>query len=228
MTTTTREVGTKDGVMQVLVVDDHPIVRRGVSQLIQDQQDLAVCGEAESAVEAIEILRQCRVDAAVVDLSLSDASGVGFVRDLQKWQPGLAVLVLSMHDEVLHAERCLRAGASGYIMKHQATENIIDAIRQIIRGEIYLSEPMKERLLHRVAGRAAGEQSESPLAALTDRELEVFQLLGRGLSTREIASRLYLSIKTIETHRDHIKVKLGLESGRELVRFATSWYMEQA
>jgi DNA-binding NarL/FixJ family response regulator len=214
--------------MQVLVVDDHPIVRRGVSQLIEDQPDLAVCGEAESAVEAIEILRRCSVDAAVVDLSLSDASGVGFVRDLQNWQPGLAVLVLSMHDEVLHAERCLRAGASGYIMKHQATENIIDAIRQIIRGEIYLSEPMKERLLHRVAGRSSGEQSESPLAALTDRELEVFQLLGRGLSTREIASRLYLSIKTIETHRDHIKTKLSLESGRELVRFATSWYMEQA
>jgi DNA-binding NarL/FixJ family response regulator len=214
--------------MQVLVVDDHPIVRQGVSQLIEDQPDLTVCGEAASASAALEILRTSTPDAAVVDLSLSDSGGVGLVRDLRNWQPSLVVLVLSMHDEVLHAERCLRAGASGYIMKHQATENIIDAIRQIIRGEIYLSEPMKDRLLHRVAGLSEDKQSESPLTSLTDRELEVFQLLGRGLSTREIASSLFLSIKTIETHRDHIKTKLSLESGRELVRFATSWYMEQA
>jgi len=215
-------------IKQVLVVDDHPIVRRGVSQLIDDQPDLAVCGEAESATAAIELMRSCSPDVAVVDLSLSDMGGISLVRDLRNWNSALLVLVLSMHDEVLHAERCLRAGASGYIMKHQATDRIVYAIREILRGEIYLSERMKARVLHRLAGQGEDGQGESPLAALTDRELEVFQLLGRGLSTREIASHLFLSIKTIETHRDHIKSKLSLGSGRELVRFATSWYIEQA
>lgn len=213
---------------RVLVVDDHPIVRRGLAQLIEDQPDFEVCGEADSAAAVLELMRTSRPDVAIVDLSLSDTGGVGLIRDMRNWHPQLAVLVLSMHDEVLHAERSLRAGASGYIMKHQATERIIDAIRQVLRGEIYLSERMKERLLHRLVGDRDDTQSDSPLASLTDRELEVFQLLGRGLSTREVANRLCLSIKTIETHRDHIKSKLSLESGRELVRFATSWYMEQA
>jgi len=215
-------------VTRVLVVDDHPIVRRGMSQLIEDQVDLEVCGEAESATAAIEMMRTRRPDVAIVDLSLSDAAGVGLIRDMRNWNPHLAVLVLSMHDEVLHAERALRAGASGYIMKHQATDRIIDAIHQVLRGEIYLSDRMKERLLHRLVGEQEKARPTSALAALSDRELEVFQLLGRGASTREIASRLCLSIKTIETHRDHIKAKLNLESGRELLRFAMSWYMEQA
>lgn len=215
-------------VTRVLLVDDHPIVRRGVAELIGDEMDLEVCGEADSVSAALELLRTVDPDVVVVDLTLSDAGGLGLIRDMRRWKKDLVVLVLSMHDEILHAERALRAGASGYVMKHQATDRIVDAIRRVLQGEIYLSDRMKERILHRMLGDREGLQADSPLDSLTDRELEIFQLIGRGLSTREMAERLCLSVKTVETHLDHIKSKLGLESGRELLRFSMSWSMEQA
>jgi DNA-binding NarL/FixJ family response regulator len=209
-----------------MIVDDHPIVRRGIAQLLRGEEDLDVFAEAATAAEAIEILRQNRPDVVVVDLTLAGGGGLGLIKDMRQWHADLPILVLSMHDESLHAERTLRAGAMGYVMKHEATDNIVAAIRQVLRGEIYLSARMKERLLHRLVGDKGGVQVTSPLEVLTDREMEVFQLVGRGLSTREVAEQLCLSIKTIETHLDHIKSKLGLESGRELVRFSATWFME--
>jgi len=211
-----------------LIVDDHPIVRRGIAQLIRGENDLDVHAEVATAAEAIEVLRQSRPDVVVVDLTLAGGGGLGLIKDMRQWYSDLPILVLSMHDESLHAERTLRAGAMGYVMKHEATDNIVEAIRQVLRGEIYLSARMKERLLHRLVGDKGRVQVTSPLEILTDREMEVFQLVGRGLSTREVAEQLCLSIKTVETHLDHIKSKLGLESGRELVRFSATWFMEPA
>jgi len=212
---------------KVLIVDDHPIVRRGIAQLIGGEEDFIVHAEAATAAEAIEVLRTSRPDVVVVDLTLAGGGGgLGLIKDMRHWVADLPILVLSMHDESLHAERALRAGAMGYVMKHEATERIVEAIRQVLRGEIYLSTRMKERLLHRLVGENGTVQTTSPLEVLTDREMEVFQLVGRGLSTREVAEQLCLSVKTIETHLDHIKTKLGLESGRELVRFSATWFME--
>lgn len=211
---------------RVLVVDDHPIVRRGIAQLIGGESDLEVCGEAQSAAEAIEFLRTGQPDIVLVDLTLAGGGGLGLIKDIQNWHAELPILVLSMHDESLHAERAMRAGAMGYVMKHEATDRIVGAIRQVLRGEIYLSERMQEKLLHRLVGERGARQGSSPLEVLTDREMEVFELVGRGQSTREVAGHLCLSVKTIETHIDHIKTKLGLESGRELVRFSATWFME--
>lgn len=212
---------------KVLIVDDHPIVRRGIAQLIGAEEDFIVHAEAATAAEAIEVLRTSRPDVVVVDLTLAGGGGgLGLIKDMRHWYADLPILVLSMHDESLHAERALRAGAMGYVMKHEATDRIVEAIRQVLRGEIYLSTRMKERLLHRLVGENGTVQTTSPLEVLTDREMEVFQLVGRGLSTREVAEQLCLSVKTIETHLDHIKTKLGLESGRELVRFSATWFME--
>lgn len=212
---------------RVLVVDDHPIVRRGVTQLINGEPDLEVCGEAETAAAAIDALATAKPDVAVVDLTLAGTGGTSLIKNLRNWQPNMPILVLSMHDETLHAERTLRAGAMGYIMKHEATDRIVEAIRHVLRGEIYLSQRMKQRFLHRFVGDQRDLSATSPLETMTDRELEVFQLVGRGLSTREVAEQLCLSVKTIETHLDHIKAKLELESGRELVRYATLWSLEQ-
>jgi len=207
-------------------VDDHPVVRKGIVQLIEGESDLQVCAETDSAAATLEALDSPLPDLVIVDLTLSGTSGLGLIKDIKARHPQLPILVFSMHDESLYAERALRAGAAGYIMKQEATEHIVEAIRQVLGGQVYLSDRMAARLLHRVVGRTGTEGQPSPIEALTDRELEVFQLVGQGLSTRQIAEQLFLSVKTVETHLEHIKTKLGLESGRELVRQAVRWSLE--
>jgi DNA-binding NarL/FixJ family response regulator len=207
-------------VSNILIVDDHPIVRRGIAQLIQDEHDLQVCGEADSPEAALTLLESTRPDLAIVDLTLARANGLALIKEIQARDAKLPVLVLSMHDEALYAERVLRAGAAGYIMKQEATEHIVEAIRQVLAGRVYVSERMTARMLHRMVG-DKHEAAESPLDTLTTREMEVLQLLGQGLSTREIAAQLFVSVKTIETHLDHLKTKLRVDSGRQLVHYAT-------
>ena len=205
---------------RILIVDDHPIVRRGIVQLIQNESNLEVCGEADSPATAVELLESLRPDLVIVDLTLAHANGLGLIKDLQARDPRLPVLVLSMHDETLYAERALRAGAMGYIMKQEATDHIVEAIRQVLGGNIYVSERMTTRMLHRLVGDKREAGAVSPLETLSDREMEVLHLLGQGLSTRQIAEQLFLSVKTVETYLEHLKTKLGLESGRELIRYA--------
>src|SRR5450432_2363219 len=206
----------------VLLIDDHPIVRQGLSQLINQEPDLFVSAEAASAREAISSLTKQTPDVAIVDISLEDRSGIELIKDLRNIDPNLPILALSMHDEALYAERALRAGAKGYIMKQEATEQVMNAIRRVLDGQIYVSEKMSARLLDQFVGVKPGED-ESPLGRLSDRELEIFSMIGRGLGTREIANKLFLSIKTVEAHREHIKEKLKLKSGTELMRMAVQY-----
>jgi len=209
----------------VLLIDDHPIVRQGLSQLINQQPDLFVSAEAASARDAIDSIEKATPDIAIVDISLDDRSGIELIKDLRSRQPELPVLALSMHDEALYAERALRAGAKGYIMKQEATDKVMSAIRKVLDGQIYLSEKMASRLLDQFVSAKPGDE-ESPLGRLSDRELEIFTMIGRGLGTREIANKLYLSIKTVEAHREHIKEKLKLKSGTELMRMAVQYALE--
>jgi DNA-binding NarL/FixJ family response regulator len=215
----------KNGQPKVLVVDDHPLIREGIAQVIRKAGGLEVCGEADRPETALQVVSASRPDVAVVDLALSAGSGLGLIRDLKAWHPGVRILVLSMHDESLYAERVLRAGASGYIMKHEVADHFVEAIHKVLGGGIYLSERMEARMLQRLAVKEPARAASS-IESLSDRELEVFRLVAQGLSTREVAERLYLSIKTVETHLDHVKAKLGLESGRELFRYAIVWSLE--
>jgi DNA-binding NarL/FixJ family response regulator len=209
----------------ILLIDDHPIVRQGLAQLINQEPDLHVASEAASAREALEMLEKEMPDIAIVDISLDDRSGIELIKDLRARNENLPVLVLSMHDEALYAERALRAGAKGYIMKQEATEKVMTAIRKALDGQIYVSERMAARLLDQFVSAKPGEE-ESPLGRLSDRELEIFSMIGRGLGTREIANKLFLSIKTVEAHREHIKEKLKLRSGTELMRMAVQHALE--
>ncbi len=210
----------------VFIVDDHAIVRRGLEQLINQETDLVVCGEAENMQTALEAMKTLRPDVALVDLSLGGESGLELIKDIKVRYPTVAVLVLSMHDELFYAERALRAGAKGYIMKLQAADQILGAIRQILSGEIYLSGPMAAKVLRKVAG-GKSEISRSPIERLSDRELEVFQLIGIGVGTRHIAERLSRSVKTVETYREHIKQKLDLKDATELTQAAIQWLQSE-
>ena len=210
----------------VFIVDDHAIVRRGLEQLINQEADLVVCGEAENAQAALEAMKKRMPDVALVDLSLGGESGLGLIKDMKARYPTVAVLVLSMHDEVFYAERVLRAGAKGYIMKLQAPAQILGAIRRVLSGEIYVSDPMAAKMLRTVAG-GKTEVSRSPIERLSDRELEVFQLIGIGLGTRHIAERLSRSVKTVETYREHIKQKLDLKDSTELTQAAIQWLQSE-
>jgi DNA-binding NarL/FixJ family response regulator len=203
----------------VFVVDDHPLLRQGLALLINREPDLAVCGEAEEAHGAMKAISTTNPDILIADISLNGPDGLELLKNLRTSHPYLPVLVLSMHDETIYAERALRARANGYIMKQEATEKVLIAIRRILKGEIYLSERMANKLLHQYVSGAAMDMS-SRLASLSDRELEVFRLIGEGRSTRQIAEKLRLSIKTVETYQAHIKDKLSLHSGRELVQHA--------
>ena len=204
----------------ILIVDDHPIVRQGLALLINREPDLRVCGDAEEAGAALRRIDELRPDLVVVDISLNGPDGLDLLKSVRLQHPNLPVLILSMLDESLYAERALRDGASGYIMKQEATERVLVAIRRILSGQIYVSERMANRMLHRFAG---GSEGDSPIADLTDRELEVFRLIGDGHGTRQIAEELHLSIKTVETYQAHIKEKLALKNGRELVQRAIQW-----
>ena len=207
---------------RILIVDDHPIVRQGLAELVIQESDLEVCGQAEDSYEAIKAIRDLKPDMAIVDITLKETSGLELIKDIHSQHPDLPVLALSMHDETLYAERALRAGAMGYIMKQEATENVIVAIRRILGGEIYVSDRMAGRLVRKlVAGHA--ETSASQVDSLSDRELEVFCLIGKGHGTRQISERLHLSVKTIETYRAHIKDKLNLADAAELLQYAIQW-----
>ena len=207
---------------RILIVDDHPIVRKGLAELIDSQEDLTVCAQAEEALQALKLIREKHPDMAIVDISLEQTSGMELIKDINAQHPKLLVLALSMHDESLYAERALRAGAKGYIMKQEATNKIIAAIRQVLDGQLYVSERMQEKLVRKLVG-SKEQVTTSAIDSLSDRELEVFMLIGQGFGTRQIAERLYLSIKTIETYRAHIKEKLNLPGAAELLQYAIQW-----
>jgi DNA-binding NarL/FixJ family response regulator len=211
---------------RVFILDDHPITRYGLTQLINEQPDLMVCGEAESGAEALAALKTVQPALALVDITLPGKSGLDFIRDVQGQHPAVAVLVMSMHDENVYAERVLRAGGRGYIMKSEGGEKLLQAIRQVLEGQVYVSKKMSATILDAFAKRGSVVGEARP-GALSDREFEVFQLTGQGLSTREIGRQLNLSIKTVGTHRHHIKQKLRLRTGPELLRQAVRWAATQ-
>ena len=236
-----RSQGVTRGHLEVFIVDDHPLFRHGLRRVIESEPDMTVCGEADNAAQALGALDSCEPDVAIVDLCLSGRSGLDLVRDMKVVRPKLPVLMLSMFDESLYAERALRAGASGYVMKQQAAEEVIEALRRIVQGHVHLSPLLASRMLRKAAdgpsalsgtppapptsgggGHAAGgpTMAKGGVHQLSDRELEVFELLGQGFSTRRIAETLFRSVKTIESHRENIKAKLGVSSSAELLRYA--------
>jgi DNA-binding NarL/FixJ family response regulator len=212
---------------RVLIVDDHPIVREGLALLISSQPDLEVCGSAEDVATAGQLVDELKPDLAIVDLSLKGSSGLELIKRIKAKHLSVRILVSSIHDESVYAERALHAGAMGYVNKQEATRTLLGAIRRILDGRVYLSERMADRLLCRAVG--GGERVEaSPIESLSDRELEVFELIGQGLSTNEIAAKLHLSSKTVETYRDRIRLKLDLSTGSQLARHALLWVLENA
>ena len=211
---------------RILLVDDHPLVRTGLRSLIEEEPDLTVCAEAGSLRDASAAARDASPELAIIDISLEDGSGIELIKRLKAQAPELKMLVASVHDEALFAERAINAGAQGYVNKHQNIEQILAAIRTVLAGRVYLSDTMVERVISGFAKKK--EAGTSSVADLSDRELEVFGLIGQGLSTSQIAERLHLSVKTVETHRDKIKRKLQLTSGPDLVRHAVQWHFEQA
>lgn len=216
----------KEKKTRILLVDDHAVVRDGLRQLLEGEPDLAVCGEAGSAEQALEVAAQVKPNLAIVDISLGGANGIELIKNLRALQPDLQILVLSMHDEAHFAERALRAGASGYVMKREARDRIMEAIRTVCAGNIYVSDRLQKSMLHQyLHGSPGGEPS--PISRLSDREVEVLTLLGRGASSKEIAERLHLSQKTVDSHRTHLKEKLNLGGATELVRFAFEWVSAQ-
>jgi DNA-binding NarL/FixJ family response regulator len=214
------------GKSRVFVVDDHPIVRQGLALMINAESDLTVCGEAEEAQSALQAIVTCKPDILIIDISLNGPDGLELVKHVRTIYPELPILILSMHDEATYAERALRARANGYIMKQEATEKVLIAVRRILNGEIYLSERMANKVLQQymVGSPVAGQ---SRITELSDRELEVFRLIGDGHGTRQIAEELHLSVKTVETYQAHIKEKLLLRTGREMVQQAIFWKMSQ-
>jgi DNA-binding NarL/FixJ family response regulator len=206
----------------VLLVDDHPIVRQGLALLIDRERDLSVCGEAEGAHSALQSIATLRPDIVVLDISLNGRDGLDVLKEIRTITASLPVLILSMHDESIYAERAMRAGANGYIMKQEATEKVLVAIRRILQGEVYLSDRLTSSMLQQFVHRTPAAKG-SPLLNLTDRELEVFRLIGEGRGTRQIADELHLSVKTIESYQAHLKEKLALRNARELVQHAIKW-----
>jgi DNA-binding NarL/FixJ family response regulator len=219
--------GLRKAKTRVLLIDDHPILRRGLAQLINQEADMSVCGEAEDAPKAFELVGTLHPDVAVVDISLKSGNGIELIKNVKARYPELPMLVLSMHDESLYAERALRAGGLGYIMKEEAIEQVLIAIRRVLTGEIFLSDKMKSKMLQQLAnGRT--KAVVSPIEHLTDRELEVFRLIGEGHSTRQIAGELHLSVRTVEAYREYIKAKLNLKNSTELVQHAFHWVHHEA
>ncbi|MDX2185860.1 MAG: response regulator transcription factor [Opitutaceae bacterium] len=207
---------------RIVLVDDHPVTREGVRVLIDQEPDLIVCGQADSGPVAFQLIQKLKPDLAVVDITLKSTSGIELMKNLKTVLPELPVLIMSMHDEGLYAERALRAGAKGYIMKHEASDRILTAIRRVLSGELYLSDKMKEKMLHSLV-RSKKDEVVFTIDTLSDREMEVFQLIGNGFGTRQIADKLNLSVKTIDSYREHLKLKLRLEKGSDLVRHAIQW-----
>ncbi len=213
--------------IKVLLVDDHPILRAGLGRLINQEADMMICGEAEDGPTAFDLVGTLNPDIAVIDISLKGSNGIELVKNLKARYPELPTMVLSMHDESLYAERALRAGSLGYIMKEEAIGQVLVAIRKVLQGEIFLSEKMKGKMLQQMAS-GRGKVVSSPIEQLTDRELEVFRLIGEGCSTRQIAGQLHLSVRTVEAYREYIKSKLSLKNATELVQHAFHWVHHEA
>ena len=207
---------------RIVIVDDHPLFRKGLEQLIHSDGTFAVCGEAGNGADAMEVIRKLKPNLAIVDLSLPGANGIELIKNIRAEFQKLPILVLSMHDESLYALRALRAGAEGYVMKHEAMTNVIQAIREVLNGRPYLSPAMAAQVITKFAHRDI-EGEADPVERLSDRELEVLELIGKGTEVRQIAKLLHLSPKTVETHRAHIKDKLDLKNSREVARFALQW-----
>jgi DNA-binding NarL/FixJ family response regulator len=210
----------------VLIVDDHPAVREALAFRIGRQPDMEVCGEAADVGDALRLIAAAEPDVAVVDISLKSGNGIDLIKRIKDRNKHIAVLVWSMHSEALYADRALRAGALGYVNKEQATGKIVEAIHRVLAGKVYLSQAMTERLLQRTVGGSREKVARSPLDMLADRELEVFRMIGTGVKTAEIAEKLHLSVKTVETYRDRIRHKLDLVDGTKLAHFATQWVLE--
>lgn len=214
------DTSTAQGKSRIFLVEDHPIVREGLTMLIGGEGDLTICGSAGSVRETMPMVRKLKPDAVVVDITLDDGNGLDLIKELHDYDAKLPILALSMHDEAVYAERAMRAGAKGYIMKSEAMDKVRAAIRRVLGGEIYVSEKMATRMVQKLVNL---REAPSQLDALTDREFQVFRMLADDIGPTEIAKRLDVSVKTVETHREHIKDKLGLKSGAELRRFATQW-----
>jgi len=211
---------------RVLIVDDHPAVREALSIRISQAPDLEVCGQAEDTADALRLVEKSKPDVAIVDISLKTGDGIDLIKRIKSRDQHVRMLVWSMYGENLYAERSLRAGANGYITKEHATDRIVEAIREVLAGKVYLSPAMTDKLLHRSVGLGGKKQNQPTLEALSDRELEVFRLIGRGVKTAEIAVQLHLSMRTVWTYRDRIREKLDLSDGAELVRNATHWVLQ--
>ena len=211
---------------RVLVVDDHPIVRQGLALLINQEADMLVCGEAEEAMGAMHVMASSKPDILIVDISLNGPDGIDLLKNIRNVYPAMPVLILSMHDESVYAERALRAGANGYIMKQEASEKVLLAVRRILNHEVYVSDRVSGKMLQQYVGKTGGV-SHSPIEDLTDRELEVYRMIGEGHGTREIAEKLHLSVKTVETYQAHIKEKMSFRSARQLVQHAIQWVISE-
>ncbi len=210
---------------KIFIVDDHPIMRQGLGQLINHEPDLEVVGEAEDAATALSGVMETKPDLVIIDISLPGKNGLELIKDIRAVQRQVALLVHSMHDESLYVERVLRAGAQGYIMKHEGGKKVMDAIRKVLSGDIYVSTAMSAKILEIFSNRRAN--ATEPVEALSDRQLEIFQMIGQGKATRSIAEELHVSVKTVDAHRANIKEKLGLRTGNELVRYAVRWVEAQ-
>lgn len=208
---------------RVLIVDDHPIVRQGLRRLIEQEDDLTVCGEAETTREAKTAIRELKPDVVIVDISLKQGDGIELVKDARAHYAQLPILVLSMHDETIYAERMLSAGANGYIMKQAASDQFLVALRRVLEGGIYVSELVGNSMIQKFAAGGA-YISANPIDRLSNRELQILHMIGRGLSTRQAAEALNLSVKTVESHRQRIKRKLNLSTGSQLVQYAVNWF----
>lgn len=216
----------KSGAKRILIVDDHPVFRRGMAALLQEHPEFTVCGEAQDATSALDAMRQTAPNVVMMDVSMPGTNGIELIKLMLAEQPKLTILIVSMHDESLYALRALRAGAKGYVMKAEAQTHVIEALHKVTSNGIYISPQYSERLIFKIIN-SQDNDSGSPLDLLSDRELEVLQMIGNGASTAGIAVALHLSIKTIETHRAHIKEKLGFKDGAEMVRFAVEWAAHQ-
>ena len=214
-------------VRRVLIVDDHPIVRQGLRRVMENEVDLSVCGEAESVRDARQAIKDLKPDALIADISLKQGDGIELVRDVRAHHPQLPILVLSMHDETIYAERMLSAGANGYIMKQAASEQFLIAMRRVLDGGIYVSEAVGNNMIQKFAAGAA-YISANPIDRLSNRELQILHMIGKGMSTRETAHALNLSIKTVESHRQRIKRKLNLATGTQLIQYAVNWFTGRA
>lgn len=220
--TTNPQTGAPNGKKRILLVDDHPMTRHGVSHLLGREPDLEICGEEENAQNGLAAIGRLKPDLVLSDITMPGKSGLEFLRDVAALHPTVPVLVLSMHDENLYAERALRAGARGYVMKSERGEMLLEAVRQVLRGEVYVSKNVSAGLLNLLTGRPV-PGGDASLAALTHREFEIFQLIGTGLNTAQIGRRLHISGKTVQTHRDHIREKLQHATAAELTAHAVRW-----